>query len=1046
MPLLTGLATNAPAALTTAGGEALLVTLAAPLAGDAPQPLLRYGARPYEFTAVTAPVATGDARIAAQTVAGCGGAQTWVVSWGGLASPLAPGVPAGALNTSYGPPTIARATLNGSLDAPLATSGGVRVTLEGSNFGPAALDAVSDVYLWPKAYGLGYARPMSDCHVTIDHVQVSCLSPPLAGDEFRFSLAIGGQVTVEHSMRGTRPNVTAVVVVATPSNESAAGGGSAPCRDERALCTGAGGQSLLVSGDSFGPLNWSDSSITLSAALAPGSIEFGALGGSPPPSFVSASCAVVAPQSRVLCAGVPGFGGALAWTLSVLGLPSQPLLTGGAAYGAPSVSPTPPLVGALCDGTGMLLVHGANFGAAHAALGITLAYVDGEPAPSTTVVSDALLSVGIPPGVGGGHSLAVRVAGRASGAVSLAYAGPIVTRAVLADEEQRSGFLVDIEGRNFGTRPLLAAAGVPLVVTVGGVPCQEAAGYPHTDGGLRCWTGAEKGALVVTVGGVASAPVPFDIAVVPVLSGLAPGPPPDMAGGGVLTLQGSNLDAASALVLVNAPNGSAAAWDPVGGCTAALALVQHGQASDFCTSVAFSANEARCTLPRARAAVLALRAVVVVRLSHGVICTASGAVVLVYGPPLVAAVSPTAVGTAGGATLSVAGRNFEEGAAVYVGGAFCPPVPSAGGAGGTSSTLLQCVLPPSVGGNETLVVTSSAFEYARVSPPPPQRVRVGFLPPAVVLVAPALAPAVGGVAVVVVGSNFGSAPRVWIGARAAVVLNVSSDHTRVAVDAPAGVGALLDVVVSGGGVNVSAVGALSYARPLVVGVSSNGAPRIDAARGGVVAISGANFGPAWADAPVVALTSSGASVASVIVCRVTAFSDSEIACLTPGALTVGRLLVTVTAGGQGGWGEVSAGCGAGRVGQVGEQCVPCPAGGVCVGGLAEPVAAAGFFWVAARTFVPCTPSDACLAMPLPSMNETTPEGALQASNCAPAYQGNQCNGCACRGSSPRVQCVCGGGGRGRAHDWVGAPLRAGVWRRTIARGTRASRARTSRGC
>ncbi len=153
-------------------------------------------------------------------------------------------------------------------------------------------------------------------------------------------------------------------------------------------------------------------------------------------------------------------------------------------------------------------------------------------------------------------------------------------------------------------------------------------------------------------------------------------------------------------------------------------------------------------------------------------------------------------------------------------------------------------------------------------------------PPAITGVLPATGPALGGTAVTITGSNFGTAGTVLIGGKPAP--QVSYADGRIVVTTPAGVGAAVAVDVAVTGQPVHAVASFSYDRPVVAGLSAS---RGTAAGGTTLTITGSNFG-------TTAAVTVGGNVAPVLIC-----SDSQIVVTTP-AGTGANLDVVVTAGSQ----------------------------------------------------------------------------------------------------------------------------------------------------
>jgi hypothetical protein len=240
----------------------------------------------------------------------------------------------------------------------LATQGGQRVTLHGSNFGPAV--APDDVM---RLGGLGatYANGSlvaTGCEVSVEHVAITCVTAPGTGKGHAWAVRVGYQTSTPFlpsfsgGVTGTQyapPVVTGFAVVDDPG------------ASVTALAT-EGGQWVAITGRNFGPSVRTLTSVTYHTSLDSAS-----------PSTVFAvdvqGCYMAVPHEEVVCRTAPGAGAGLQWLLVVGGQESTNPTT---AYAPPEVHGVVAVgvqggagvdVAALSsDGGTTLLLVGAHFG------------------------------------------------------------------------------------------------------------------------------------------------------------------------------------------------------------------------------------------------------------------------------------------------------------------------------------------------------------------------------------------------------------------------------------------------------------------------------------------------------------------------------------------------------------------------------------------------------------------------------------------------------------------------------------------------------------
>ena len=168
--------------------------------------------------------------------------------------------------------------------------------------------------------------------------------------------------------------------------------------------------------------------------------------------------------------------------------------------------------------------------------------------------------------------------------------------------------------------------------------------------------------------------------------------------------------------------------------------------------------------------------------------------------PVITSVTPATGPTAGGTPVSVAGDNFQAGAAVTFGGA-------AATVESVEAKLIKVRTPPHEAGQVDVVVTntdrqtqvaSRGFEYAD-APPPGQQAQQQPpppAPPAIEAVRPGSGDPAGGEPVTIAGANFAAGATVTFGGREATGVNVVDANTILLQTPAAGAEGPADVVVT----------------------------------------------------------------------------------------------------------------------------------------------------------------------------------------------------------------------------------------------------------
>ena len=175
---------------------------------------------------------------------------------------------------------------------------------------------------------------------------------------------------------------------------------------------------------------------------------------------------------------------------------------------------------------------------------------------------------------------------------------------------------------------------------------------------------------------------------------------------------------------------------------------------------------------------------------QGLSNTQKGAFVYFEVPPFIGSVTPDAGPVAGGNTVVLTGKHFQDGLQVQVGGAVIQGVVL------ESTEELSITMPPHGAGPVDITVTNpgglkdmtpGAYTYELPEPP---------TPPVVAGISPADGPAEGGVLAVVTGEGFAGTPTVTFGSIASPTVNVAASNVLTAV-VPAGTpGSTVDVTVT----------------------------------------------------------------------------------------------------------------------------------------------------------------------------------------------------------------------------------------------------------
>jgi hypothetical protein len=232
-------------------------------------------------------------------------------------------------------------------------------------------------------------------------------------------------------------------------------------------------------------------------------------------------------------------------------------------------------------------------------------------------------------------------------------------------------------------------------------------------------------------------------------------------------------------------------------------------------------------------------------------------------PPVISSLSPSAVPTSGGATVTINGSNLQPGATIAVGGALVPTLTG-------SATALSFTAPAGQAGPAPVTVTNPDGQSATAS--------LTYVPPPTVSgVSPASGRTSGGQPATVSGTGFLPGVTVRIGGALGTVQSVSA--SAIGILTPAGsAGAATVQVENTDGQSAALVDAFTFVPPpIITGLS----PTVGGTGGGtLVTVSGQHFGP-------------GALVTFDGLVATTSFvSPSELVAETPGHAP-GDVAVTV---------------------------------------------------------------------------------------------------------------------------------------------------------
>lgn len=693
-----------------------------------------------------------------------------------------------ALTLNYDPPVISPSSV--------AVASGATMTINGQNFGTSGAQVLFN------------GTPCANVVHTIPHTQITCTVPPGNGTNIPLTVTVASQASAVSTRNYERPIINSVSQLSGPTS---------------------GGTTITIAGSNFGPSNVT---VTIGNVVAP-------------QTFTS--------MSSIVCLTPAGTG-------------TQPLVVTSAgqdsasgtyfSYGSPSITSVTPAVAAAGQ---TITIEGDNFGASGAEVRINgvlcTSITQTQPTAHTTITCV------VPIGAGVALPLTVKNAGDATVAqISFSYPPPFI---MSLPTTLVGGQTITINGTNFG------ASGA--TVTVGGVNFTNVAhSIPNTQITATCPIGSGVNLpVVVRVGSQNSAPFLASYAA-PAVSGILPGNG-STAGGYTAFVTGSNFGLLSGSVMIGGSTAAVVSWSntsivvtippgvgkdlpvrviaqnlqsaanvlfdydppeicpiasPVAagetltitganfGVSGAIVTINGNPATNVVHSVAH--EELTVTVPQGYG--LNRPLVVTVGLQ------ASSAILVNYEAPVITSIAPQSGSTAGGATITVVGKNFYlNGGSLTIGSEPAQIISH-------SPTELVALTPAGVGSQPV------AFSISGQTSTEPIVYNYGT--PTITSVTPSGAAA--GATISIDGENFGAtASEVRINGVLCAV--TAWDHTSVSVTVPMGVGANVPLTIrntSGPAVGTST---FSYPAPMIDTVTPS-----PIGGGQTLTINGSNFGASGA--------------------------------------------------------------------------------------------------------------------------------------------------------------------------------------------------------
>ena len=693
---------------------------------------------------------------------------------------------------SYDAPTITDITPLNS-----ATSGGITVTIKGSNFGPAPNSVVAVIV--QSGYSSVCPAPVSCEYPTSDQ---ACLCV----EDFQCTIITGNSFDTLIVRSGAGVGLQKPFQVTVDGQSVVSAGNFTFDFDPPSILLvypnfgGSAGLDIIsIFGTNFGPAS-AVAKINISTYCDPGA-QVGATArthGCEQGLNLCNGVGYQTPHSVLLCQVPTGTGSGLDIVTSIDYQMATQLSA--FSYAQPQPALTFPSYSAT-TGSGVVTIFGANFGDKD----YTPAASIGNTACQEVIwTSDSLISCQLAPGVGKSLGLEVESNSQTgSRGNSFSYRAPRVTSIFPFGGITAGGYPATIYGNNFGT-----ADYTPLA-SLGDFACPSTVYTSDTSVKCDIPPGAGVQYVLVTVAGQQPGPdsdITLEFSYDPPKLSSVSRVNDATLGGLPVTLYGMNFGVVDTTPLVAIGNRTQYAYPTV--WTSDTTMTAHSP---------FGAGK---ELP------------VYIKLGR---LLASTTQMFSYDKPAMDSMTPAFGPTSGGFTITLQGKNFGNPVSTSVGDTKGNVI-----AGSVAPSSLEILAPPGTGVSHSVPLTVGG----QVSPEP---FSFSYLPPTLTAVEPVNGPTSGGFSITVLGSNFGTALaasntllQATIGSTSTTSVVSVDEHESVKILAAAGAGTGVGAQISVDSQTSASVPALfSYDRPLITHVS----PRFYPTTGyQLVIVQGENFG------------------------------------------------------------------------------------------------------------------------------------------------------------------------------------------------------------
>jgi hypothetical protein len=448
---VTSLTTALGSTYTTGGGTAVTLTgtnFGPVYPGSAVSVTALYGGEDgYSYQASGCAVTVANTQAVCYAAAGVGAGQTWIVTVGSWTTRT-------TQTYAYEPPRVAFVAFDDGIQN-ATTTGGARVAIYGTNFGPArpsvlgsSLADIVKVAVGTSAASLSYtcgsAYVANNSYVYMggSYDRIVCTLGPGAGRDLYFAVSLG---VVPQSSTWTQTSAAfqSTLDYMRPSISAVAG----------PVLGTTGGDKVTLTGANFGP---SDGTVTVTARYGNNLVGL----------YSATSCLVTNAHTTIVCKTVAGIGKALSWLLTVSDQTSAP----GAStlrYRAPTITGVGGIGARRGDTAGgePLTITGTSFGPTTSLALPVVTYGDtgteysAQSCAVTVADTQAVCVTG--PGTGRDLNAVIAIAQQHSPVfdANMSYNSPVVEYYVAQWEEDvsatggrtKGGQYVIINGQNFGT-------------------------------------------------------------------------------------------------------------------------------------------------------------------------------------------------------------------------------------------------------------------------------------------------------------------------------------------------------------------------------------------------------------------------------------------------------------------------------------------------------------------------------------------------------------------------------------------------------------------